>query len=88
MADSMHYETRQIREALQASNARLRSARYARPASSLTPQQGAAMLQEWEGLSSTGDIDNVSAGGRCQKCGGFGQPPLRVSAACAPRPAR
>ncbi|KAG2444118.1 hypothetical protein HYH02_009059 [Chlamydomonas schloesseri] len=58
MADSMHYETRQIREALQASNARLRSARYARPTSSLTPQQGAAMLQDWEGLSSTGDIDN------------------------------
>ncbi|KAG2497744.1 hypothetical protein HYH03_004477 [Edaphochlamys debaryana] len=58
MADAMHYETRQIREALAASTARLKSARFGRLAPDLAPQQGASMLQEWEGLSSMGDIEH------------------------------
>ncbi|GFR40625.1 hypothetical protein Agub_g1207 [Astrephomene gubernaculifera] len=62
MADSMHYESRQIRDELQASHARLKSARSGRLASDLQPQQGALMMQEWEGLSSAGDLDNASQG--------------------------
>jgi hypothetical protein len=54
------HETAAIRDALAASSARLRSARRAKPASNLQPTQGAGMLTEWQGLASTGDIDNVS----------------------------
>ncbi|GIL47889.1 hypothetical protein Vafri_4522 [Volvox africanus] len=57
MSDSMHYESRQIREALAASNARLKSARSGRVPADLQPQLGASMLQEWEGLSGTGHLD-------------------------------
>ncbi|GIL89453.1 hypothetical protein Vretifemale_17265 [Volvox reticuliferus] len=57
MSDSMHYESRQIREALAASNARLKSARSGRVPADLQPQLGAMMLQEWEGLSGTGHLD-------------------------------
>ncbi|EFJ48500.1 hypothetical protein VOLCADRAFT_117542 [Volvox carteri f. nagariensis] len=57
MADSMHYESRQLRDALAASNARLKSARSGRVPADLQPQVGAMMLQEWEGLSGTGHLD-------------------------------
>ncbi|GLC37011.1 hypothetical protein PLESTM_000531000 [Pleodorina starrii] len=65
MSDSMHYESRQIRDALAASNARLKSARSGRVPADLQPQLGAILLQEWEGLSSTGhlDQDNTLASG-------------------------
>lgn len=59
MIESMHYESRQIRDALAASNARLKSARSSRPPADLQPHFGAIMLQEWEGLSSAGHLDQV-----------------------------
>lgn len=59
MADSLHYESRHIRDALAASNARLLSARSGRP-KNLQPQQGAMMLSEWQGLASMGELEDVS----------------------------
>ncbi|KXZ45171.1 hypothetical protein GPECTOR_57g461 [Gonium pectorale] len=46
-----------IRDALSASDARLKAAKSGRLAADLQPQQGAIMLQEWEGLAAIGDLD-------------------------------
>lgn len=58
--DTMHYESRMLRDELKAANMRVLRAKSRLPADLSLPQQGSLMVQDWQPPAVPLDFDSVS----------------------------